>query len=519
MGQGRNGCRGQYSVRNDLAAQATLTLFNRNKRRRGTLKPSPALPKGGRDLGAEATLRQHLLNHIRLNDTYLCRGPSQNHIPRVQIHQEFVMTTISKGLLILSFLTLATTICLAQAQPTASSQTTAAQSRVVGVVTAIDKGASQLTVKTDAGEMVTVLTNDKSSLLRLPPGETSAQNAAKIMLAEIAVGDRVFAKGTTASDGKSLEARQVVVSGGAVAAAVPADSQRQREDGRQRGLVGRVTTLDASKKEITVQSRSREGTGPVVIAISDSTKVFRYAPDSLNIKDASRSSLSDIKVGDQLRALGERSADGGRFTATEIIAGSMTRTVGQVVAVNAEKNELTIKNAQGQNINVVVGQRSSLRRVTPEMAATFEANRPQRAGGGNGQRQAQNGQAQNGQAQNGQAQNGQDRRPRERREGAAAATGANGEERRQRPGRGFQEMLENLPAITVADLKKGDTVFVSGSEGVDASRVTAIMLITGDAAFMGRFMQQGPNRGPQSPGLPGDVIGGGVGPAERPTNP
>jgi hypothetical protein len=80
-------------------------------------------------------------------------------------------------------------------------------------------------------------------------------------------------------------------------------------------------------------------------------------------------------------------------------------------------------------------------------------------------------------------------------------------------------MLENLPAITVADLKKGDTVFVSGSEGADPSHVTAIMLVTGDPAFMARFLQNGPNRGPQSPGLPGDVIGGGVGPAERPTSP
>ena len=80
-------------------------------------------------------------------------------------------------------------------------------------------------------------------------------------------------------------------------------------------------------------------------------------------------------------------------------------------------------------------------------------------------------------------------------------------------------MIENLPAITIADLKKGDTVFVQGSEGADSLHVTAITLITGDAAFMSRFLQNGPNRGPQSPGLPGDVIGGGVGPAERPTSP
>jgi hypothetical protein len=80
-------------------------------------------------------------------------------------------------------------------------------------------------------------------------------------------------------------------------------------------------------------------------------------------------------------------------------------------------------------------------------------------------------------------------------------------------------MLENAPIITIADLKKGDMVFVSGSEGADTSRMTAILLVTGDPTFMGRFIQTGPNRGPQSPGLPGDVIGGGVGPAERPTSP
>ena len=415
------------------------------------------------------------------------------------------------ALLVLSFSVTAKIDVVAQTQQTTAPPASASQNRVVGFVTAIDKATGQLTVKTDTGESITVLTNDKSAVLRLPPGETSAQNAAKITLGDVAVGDRLFARGTNAADGKSIDARQVVVTGGAVAAAAVADQQRQREDFRQRGVMGRITALDSGKKEVTVQSRSREGVVPVTVAVTDSTKLFRYAPDSMNIKDATRASFSDLKVGDQLRALGEKNAEGTRLSAEEIIAGSMTRTGGQVVAMNLGKNEITIKNGQGENITVIMGQRSVLRRVTPEMATAFEANRPQRQGGG--------APAAGAPADRQARADGRERRPREPREGAPAAAG---EERRPRGGgggRGFQDMLANAPVITVADLKKGDMVFVSGSEGSDSSRVTAILLVTGDPTFMSRFIQTGPNRGPQSPGLPGDVIGGGVGPAERPTSP
>jgi hypothetical protein len=74
-------------------------------------------------------------------------------------------------------------------------------------------------------------------------------------------------------------------------------------------------------------------------------------------------------------------------------------------------------------------------------------------------------------------------------------------------------MMDSLPAITLADLKKGDAVFVVGTPGNNASRATAITLITGDAEFLNRLQQfQGrPNRDGRnaSPGLPGDVLGGG----------
>jgi hypothetical protein len=320
------------------------------------------------------------------------------------------------------------------------------------------------------------------------------------------VGDRLFARGASSADGKSIDARQVVVTGGAVSAGTAQDEQRQREEFRQRGLMGRITALNADKKEILVQSRSREGTGVVTVSAPDSTRFFRYAPDSMDIKNASRVSFAALRVGDQLRALGNRSSDGTQFAAEEIIAGSMARTVGQVTAVNPEKNEITIKNNQGQTITVAIGSRSLLRRVTPEAAASLEANRPARPAG-DGQRRGGQG-----------SQAGQEGAPRERRGGGARGAGGGGGGN-WRGGRGFQDMLESLPPITISDLKKGDTVFVSGSEGANPSHVTAIMLVTGDQAFMSRFMQTGPNRGPQNPGLPGDVMGGGVGSAERPPNP
>jgi len=379
-----------------------------------------------------------------------------------------------------------------------TSQTSAAKSSIVGEVTAVDKTANQVTIKSDTGESIIIITNATSSVLRLPAGETSAQKATKITLADIGVGDRLFARGVVAAGGKSVAASQVVVTGAAVSAGAAQEPQRQRGEARNRGLNGRITALNPDKKEISVQSRSRDGVGTITIQASEATRFFRYAPDSLDIKDASRSSFAGLKVGDQLRALGETNEDGTRFSANEVISGLMSRTGGQVLAVNPTANEITLKNNQtGQTITVAVGSRTSLRRVSAEDAAQFEASRPAQPN-----RLARQASAASGTSPSD--------RPRERRERPA------GEERRPRAGRGFQEMIESLPAIKVSYLRKGDTVFVSGTQGADPSRVTAIMLVTGDPTFVGRMLQPGPNRGPQNPGLPGDVLGGGVGNPERP---
>lgn len=81
-------------------------------------------------------------------------------------------------------------------------------------------------------------------------------------------------------------------------------------------------------------------------------------------------------------------------------------------------------------------------------------------------------------------------------------------------------MFDSLPAVTLAELKKGDAVVVTVTPGADASRATVVSLVTGPAETiraMQQFQRGGEGqRGPNSPGLPGDVIGGGQGPTREP---
>jgi len=54
--------------------------------------------------------------------------------------------------------------------------------------------------------------------------------------------------------------------------------------------------------------------------------------------------------------------------------------------------------------------------------------------------------------------------------GAGAGRGGNGD---------VGQMLDRLPALTIAELKPGDALMVSTTQGSDPGRVSAIMLLAG----------------------------------------
>ena len=79
-----------------------------------------------------------------------------------------------------------------------------AAGRAIGTVIAIDAAAKQITIKSDAGAETKVMLQDSTSYWRVPPGEKDLKNAAEISLSDLAVGDRVLARGKAGDGGARL---------------------------------------------------------------------------------------------------------------------------------------------------------------------------------------------------------------------------------------------------------------------------------------------------------------------------
>jgi hypothetical protein len=274
--------------------------------------------------------------------------------------------------------------------PSAFGRTTPAAfqagNNVLGDVVAVDASSKQIFVKTDAGAVVIVTVSDATKILKNPPGETKLDKATPYTLAQIAAGDRVLALGKLSDDGKTLAAPRAVVVN--TKAEITAKQTAERAEWQKRGVVGVVSAVNAEAKEITIQTRTPEGPKPVIITASaPAVKLTRYAPDSIKFSDRKPAEISEIKVGDQLRAKGDKSEDGARFTPEEVVTGTFRTEVGTVKSVDAAKNEIVIESAQDKKtLTVVVRPDSVLKQfqLPPEVAAMMGGGGGGMMGGGGG---------------------------------------------------------------------------------------------------------------------------------------
>jgi hypothetical protein len=343
---------------------------------------------------------------------------------------------------------------------------------IVGTVSGFKAESAEVEVKPDQGDAVTLKMTSATQVLRVPPGEKDLKKAEPMKATDVTSGDRVLVNLTPGA----LEARRIVVmSSSDIAKRNAADAA----DWTKRGVAGIVAAKNGN--EITLRKRSFQGEIRLTVTVSDKTSYRRYAPDSVKFAAAKSSSIAEVNVGDQLRARGQKSDDGLKVTADEVVFGTFVTKAGPITAVNVEGKEITVKDlATNQPLVIKLTEDSQLKKM-PDFAGMGGG----MMGGG--------------------------------RPGGTMPAGASpnaGSPPAMRPPGGMpggppdvSQMLERMPPAKLEDLKPGDTVVVSSTKGVSNGQVTAIMLVSN----AGMLVRMASSPSGAAAGAPGIGARGGAG--------
>ncbi len=355
-------------------------------------------------------------------------------------------------------------LCAARAQDAAagSTATKSQYSKVIGSVVAVSSDGSKITVKPDTGATVDVLLDANTSYMQVPPGEKDLKKASRIELKDIAEGDRVYARSRQADGQAPGPAVSVIVMS---KTQVAQRQQAASAEWQTRGAAGRVTAVDPAAKTVTIRVQGPGGPHPLTVQTDATTGFRRYSAESIRFADAKKSDFGEIAVGNNLRVLGDKTADGASIHAEQIISGSFRNVAGTVVSVDAANNTIKVNDLlTKQPVTVGVNTDTNMRKIPPGLAAMLarmSQNNPANAGTPG----ATPGAAAGSDAHAGQG--GPDSHPGYNGPGspnaiAAAHPGATGPQAGgpggdpgSRPHMDVNQVLERSPQVALADLKPG----------------------------------------------------------------
>jgi hypothetical protein len=354
---------------------------------------------------------------------------------------------------------------------------------VIGAVTAVDASGQTITVKEDkTGTSQTIVLANTKTLLKVEPGAKDLKSAVRITAGDLEVGDRVDVRGMKTDAPDTLAARSVVLMSGR-------DLQQAHQAQAaawQHATAGTVTAVDASSGTITITVVAADGPKPATIETSRATEFTRYAPD--NPKTPAPSQLGQIRVSDKVRVIGDKSDDGATIKAQRVYSGAFRTLSATISSIGADGKSITVKDlATKKPVEVSLNDDSAIRKLPPFMAnmlaRRFNPNYKPPADAAAGGQGPGGGGANGGWAARGASGGGP---------GAPGSAGPGGG-----PGGGgmrsgdISQMLERVPKITLADLKQGDAVVISGvALGAD----NAHLLATGIIAGVEPILQSAPQR-------------------------
>ena len=318
------------------------------------------------------------------------------------------------------------------AQGSQATQNSGQNARPIGAIVRMDAGAHRITIKSDAGPEIAITFDESTRFLRVAPGAQDLQNAASIPLSDLAVGDRILARGQSTGEAGAFKASSIIVM---TKADLSAKHAAELAEWESRGIGGVIIALNPAAKEITINISSAAGPKPLVIAFASGAAIRRYAPSSVKFSDAVPSRFEELKVGDQVKALGTMNEDRTRYSVEQLVSGSF-RTVGAtVVSSDSTKNVVVITDlATNKRVQVQITGDSTVRKLSPMVVQMIAA----------------------------------------RIQGGKPPAPPNGSQPKT-----LQAAIEELPPLGLASLKPGDAVILSCSNGEDTSQALAITLLAG----------------------------------------
>jgi ribosomal protein L24 len=355
---------------------------------------------------------------------------------------------------------------------------------------------SKIVLKTKDGDMEVGLSSS-TEFKRVPPENPVLKAAVPAQLSDVAAGDKLVVSGIYGDDKTVLPARAVYI---ITKSDLAQKNAKETERWSTRGISGRVASVNPATNQVTIEVRGLMNSTSVVVTPKSDAIFKQYKQDSVKYSEAVESTIGNIKVGDMLRAVGDRGAEGTTFAAEEILTGSFQTVAGTVKSVDTATNEVVVTQAgTNTDVTIAITPNSAVKRFPEEMAQRMAG-----MGAMGGGQPGQGGIRPAGGAPAG----GQ--RP------AGAGPGGQGGQGRMMGGGGarggIDDMFERFPVISIADLKPGDVIAVSSSKNSGSQKINAIKLLAGvepflRAAQMQAAAQGGRNRGGQVefsiPGLDG----------------
>ncbi len=334
---------------------------------------------------------------------------------------------------------------------------------ILGTITEFKGKSLEIGLQPDNGAATYFKISSDTEVVQVEPGERDLAKAQKARLTDLSLNDRVLVSFVA----EMPEARRIVLIS---ATDIAKRNESERLDWQKRGINGTVTA--AHGDEITLRTGSVQGPPEITVVITPKTIVRRYAPDSVKFADAQWSTISQIAAGDQVRTRGDKSPDGARLTADDIVYGTFRSAVGRVTKIDNETRQITIADLVSKKpMTIRVTDDTQLKEM-PDFRGLFK----------------------NGQAGG---------------HGALAQAVSDPQKL------DVAKLLEMLPLTKFETLKVGGAVMVTSTRGSQSDEVTATRIIS-NVDFLvetaqAAAAQQGTSTAEAISGMHGGALGGPVG--------